>query len=196
MTAAAEGRDVVVYALCSAMACAAALAVFFRGFFSSHFNLIAGDIGDNRLCIVIFEHWRAVMHGHASLTSPGFFWPQPHVLGYSEAMFLTALPYSVARSFGLDEYLSFEITLLIVKAVGFFGMLWLLLAFVRLTKLAAVAGAALFTLSNAYYLSVGHSQLLTVAFTPLLYSLMLSYWRKQAAGRTRSAVLYVSTAGI
>jgi hypothetical protein len=185
-----------LFALATILTCAAVLGVFFRDFFASHFNLIAGDIGDNRFCIAIFEHWRAVAQGRAGMTSPNFFWPQPHVLGYSEAMFLLALPYSMARSLGLDRYISFELTLLVIKTLGFVGMLWLLVSFVKLSKPVALIGAVLFTMSNAYYVSVGHAHLMIVALVPLLCALALAYWREQKMDRTVRALLCVSAAAI
>src|SRR5260370_9927334 len=189
-------RERLLCALSSLLICAGALGMFFRDFFQSHFNLIAGNTDDNRFLIAILEHWRAVAHSKASFPSPNFFWPEPHVLGYSEAFFLPALPYSFLRSLGLDHYLSLEIALFVLKAIGFFGMLWLLCSFVRVSKPVALVCAALFTLSNVYYISVGHAQLMTVVFIPVFASLVLSYWREQTSGRITRAAVSISAAAV
>ena len=95
------------------------LAVFFRQFLESHFNLIAGNVGDNRFIIAILEHWGAAVQAQAPVTSPNFFWPEHGVIGYSESLFWLSLPYLAGRSVGLDDYLAFEMALIVFKAVGF-----------------------------------------------------------------------------
>jgi hypothetical protein len=184
------------FAVVTILSCAVALLLFFRDFFDSNFGLVAGDVGDNRFIIMILEHWRAVAQGRVSFTSPNFFWPEPGVLGYSESLFLLAVPYTVLRSLRLDYYLAFEITLLVLKAIGFFSMLWLLRAFVRVSRPVALIGAAVFTLSNLYYLSVGHAQLMTVVFVPLFCSVALKYWREQSLGRTVPSILWISASAV
>ncbi|MDQ2841721.1 MAG: hypothetical protein M3Y72_11910, partial [Acidobacteriota bacterium] len=165
------------------MICLLTLAIFFREFLDSGFNLIAGNPGDNRFVIAILEHWRAVSHGRAFFTSPNFFWPQQGVLGYSESFFLLALPYIAGRAAGMDPYLAFELVLILFKAVGFFSMLWLLRSFIGVSRSAALVGSALFALSNLYFISVGHGHLMTVVFVPLLVALACAGWR--AYGRQK-----------
>jgi hypothetical protein len=162
---------------------AGVVSVFFREFITSHFNRIAGNVGDNRFLIVILEHWLAVLHGQAPFRSPNFFWPQPDLLGFSEAIFLYAVPYMFLRSLGVDQYLSFEMVLIGLKILGFFGMVWLLRSFMRLSTPVVLLGATLFTISNIYYISIGHSQLISVGFVPLLCCLGLRYWQECKAGR-------------
>ena len=165
----------------------ATTAIFFRDFLASHGNLIAGDTGDSRFIIAILEHWRAVVHGQASFTSPNFFWPERGVLGYSESLFLMAVPYGVLRGLGLDHYLAFEIGLAVFRLIGFFSMLWLLRAFARVSRPIAVVGATLFSLSNLYYMALGHSQLMTAVFVPLMCSFAVKSWQESKCGnRTRS----------
>src|SRR5689334_21215959 len=189
-------REHPLFVLVTVIICAGALGAFFRDFFQSHFNLIAGNADDNRFLISILEHWRAVAHGRAGFTSPNFFWPVPHVLGYSEAFFLPALPYFILRSLNLDCYLSFEITLLVLKAIGFLGLLWLLRSFAALSRPAALFGATLFTVSNMYYIAVGHAQLMSVVFIPIFTALILSYWREETSGRIARAATYICAAAV
>ena len=165
------------------LACIAAVIIFFRQFLSSGFNLIAGDIGDTSFIIAILEHWRAVFHGRADFGSPAFFWPERGVLGYSESLFLLSIPYIAGRAVGMDIYLAFELTLFVFKGIGFFSMLWLLRSFVGVSNSIALLGAALFTLSNLYYLSVGHAQLMdcricSVAGLPSLRRMVARWTRR------------------
>src|SRR5581483_2212301 len=120
-----QERHALSFAALSVVVALAATGVFFRAFLTSHGNLIAGDTGDNRFIIAILEHWRAVARGQASFTSPNFFWPERGVLGYSESLFLMAVPYGLFRALGLDIYLAFESCLIVLRLIGFYSMLWL-----------------------------------------------------------------------
>ncbi len=178
------------FLILASLICLLTLLVFFREFFLSGFRLIAGDSGDNRLSIAILEHWRAVARGQAHFTSPHFFWPEPGVLGYGDSMFLLSLPYILASFLGLDHYVAFELALIAFKAVGFFSMLWLLRSVAGVSHLVALIGAVLFTLSNLYFISVGHAQLVTIVFTPLIAALACLAWREYGSGRIGLARAY------
>src|ERR1017187_5383673 len=178
------------------LVCLLTLIVFFRQFFESGFNVIAGNVGDNRFIIAILEHWGAAVHGQASVTSPNFFWREHGVLGYSESLFLLSLPYRAGRLAGLDYYLAFEIAFMVFKAAGFFSMLWLLRSVVAVSRPVALLGSVLFTLSNLYFISMGHAQLATVVFTPLIAALACSAWREYGRGRIRLAHGYGLACGI
>jgi hypothetical protein len=176
--------------------CLLSLVIFFRDFLDSGFNLIAGDVGDNRFIIAILEHWRAVTHGQASFTSPNFYWPEQGVLGYSESLFLFSLPYIIGRGAGLEPYTAFELTLILFKAVGFFSMLWLLRSFIRVSRSVALVGSALFTISNLYFISAGHAQLMTVVLVPLLACLVCVAWQAYGRGQKRVGHVYSGSFGL
>jgi hypothetical protein len=63
---------------------------------------------------------------------------------------------------------------MVFKAIGFFSMLWLLRSVAGISRQVALVGSVLFTLSNLYFVSMQHSQLSTVVFTPLLAALACS----------------------
>jgi hypothetical protein len=188
-----RGRFVFV----ASITCAFALLVFFRDFVFSRFTWIAADIGDGRLAIAILEHWWAVAHHKAWLLSPNFFWPERGVLGYSDALGLFAVPYSVARAFGLDRYLAFESTLIAVQAIGFASMTWLLRSFLRTSAAVALVGSVLFTLANICYATAlsTHVQLMTVAFCPLLAALVCDSRRARVLGLTTRCSCSAAGAG-
>jgi hypothetical protein len=186
-----------IYLLLVACAvCISTLAFVYREFLSSGFNLIAGNVGDNRFVIAILEHWRAVIHGKAFFTSPNFFWPEQGVLGYSESMFLFAPPYIAARTIGLDPYLAFELTQMSFKAIGFFSMLWLLRSCIRVTWSTALVGSVLFTLSNLYFISAGHGHLTTVVLVPLLAALLCTGWRSYGGEHRILGLVYGGLFGL
>jgi len=176
--------------------CVASLLVFFRPFVTSGFDLLSGGPGDSRLHITLMEHWIAVFSGRASFTSPPFFFPARDVLGYSDALFLFAPPYAVARLLGLDRYLAFEGTMIAIKAIGFVALYVLLRRTGRVDRWTALLGAGLFTFSNAYYLAIGHGQFIALAFVPGLAVLADAYWRRRTAGRHAPARLCLSGAAV
>jgi hypothetical protein len=171
------------------VASTAGVLLFFRPLVASRFDLISGDAGDTRLQIAILEHWLNVFRGHDQFASPPFFAPEPHALGYSDAMFLFSLPYGAARAMGLDRYLAFESALMCVKAIGFLSMYGVLrVCLPGGERWIALLGAVLFTISNCYYLAAGHAQFYAVGLVPLLCLLGWRYRQARGRGNTRAAL--------
>jgi hypothetical protein len=180
-----------------AAGCGALSVVFaFRPFFLSGGDAISGGAGDTRLLIVVLEHWLAVFSGHAAFRSPSFFFPARHVLGYSDAVLLYVPPFALARLVGFDRYVAFEATLIALRAVGFAAMVIWLRRTLAVSRPLALLGGVLFAVSQAYYVSVGHGQLASMAFLPVLAVLGDAYWRHRRAGRTTRARIVIASAGI
>jgi len=97
------------------------------------------------------------------------------------------------RFLGLDRYLAFQATMMLVTGVGFTSMLWLLRRLLRLNPWLQLAGASLFTISNIYYVQMGHAQLASVTFVPLLCVVAIEYWR---ASNRNLARTYITILGI
>ncbi len=156
----------------------------FKEFFLSRLNRIAGNFGDNRLCIFLLEHWYRVYRGLEHWDDPQFFYPARGVLGYSETMFVGSLPYALFRFLACDAYLSFELTLILGTLCGYVGMLFLLRRCLKAGETLSIAGAALFSLSNVCHLWILSAQTYTVMLLPCLLILFL-----QSAGDSRDARL-------
>ncbi|MBF0481838.1 MAG: hypothetical protein HQK82_09185 [Desulfovibrionaceae bacterium] len=97
--------------------------VFFRQFWISGFDRIAGDNGDASLIISFLEHWVKVLTVGIEWMSPSFFYPLKGVLGLSDAFMLYAIVYVPLRMFDLDPYLCFQATLISVHSLGFFSFM-------------------------------------------------------------------------
>jgi hypothetical protein len=178
------------------IACLCAVIWFFHDFFQFGFDLVAGDIGDNRFIIAILEHWRHFFFGQiVDFTSPIFFYPEKDMLGSSESLFLFAIPYTIIRATGADMALSFELTLIAIKVIGFCGMFLLAQRFLNTGTVLATFAASLFTVSNMYFISTGHAQLSAIAFLPWIALLGAAYWRKQAYRQTLLCRLSIMSAG-
>jgi hypothetical protein len=159
---------------CIAVAVYIALAgLSFKDFLLSRLNRIAGDFGDNRLCIFLLEHWCRVYRGLERWNDPQFFYPARGVLGFSETMFLGSPPYALFRSLACDPYLSFELTLILGTLCGYVGMIFLLRRFLKAGETLSIAGAALFSLSNVCHLWIMSAQTYAAMLLPWLLILFL-----------------------
>ena len=137
--------EIVIYAIVGLLfGC-----IFLRQVVFSRFDLLLGDVGDARFIGVILEHWWQVLQGTAPWLSPPFFFPVQEVLGYSDALFLNALPYVVLRFMGIDPFTSGQIVLLAMAALGWIGMVLFLRGCLKLSIFPTIVGAALFVFPNA-----------------------------------------------
>ena len=156
------------------------LYVLFRSFFTSHFDLTAGDGGDGRFELAILEHWVNVFHGRAPIASPNFFYPEKGVLGYSDAFLGLSLGHAVFRSLGADRYLAVQLATMLFVAIGFVAMYRLMRGVLGFTRSTALTGSALFAISNMYYVYVVHPYILaSVAAAPALFLLAGKYWQQK-----------------
>ncbi len=70
---------------------------------SDFFRAIPGDLGDARLNNLILEHlYRWAIGKDSSLWSPGFFYPYPGTLSFSDNHFGTIIIYALLRQLGLS----------------------------------------------------------------------------------------------
>lgn len=150
------------------LTCILLSAIFSRQVICSGFDLLLGNVGDARFNIVVQEHWKQVLDGSAQWLSPPYFFPQEGALGYSDALFLNAMPYSVLRLIGFDIFTSSQIVLFILVIFGWFGTVWFLRGCLKLNPFSAVIGAALFVFPNLAAVSTSHTQLLNVYLLPYL----------------------------
>ncbi len=71
---------------------------------------VPGDLGDARFNNVVLEHFYRWLGGHeASLVSPGFFYPMPGALTFSDNHWGTAWIYAIFRALGWDRYQAFDL---------------------------------------------------------------------------------------
>jgi hypothetical protein len=147
--------------------------IFFWPSWASGFATIYGDIGDPRIVLALLEHWWLWLTGHAQWGSPTFFYPQPGLLGHTDAYLLFAAPYVAFRTLGADAYLAMELSFHAMKLVGYAGMVWLLRRGFGVTLPWAVFGGVLFSVLNGMVWHSIHMQLAAVAITPWLLGVVL-----------------------
>jgi hypothetical protein len=148
--------------------CAFCIFVFFRVQFETDFQIVFGDRTDGLIEITLLEHWWQFFRLHTAWNNTFFFFPVHDALGYNDGYFLYGIIYSQFRAGGIDQFLSSDLTNLVVKVIGFWGSFFLLLRVLKLPFLIGTLGATLFTLSNNTYANAYHAQLFSVAFAPVL----------------------------
>jgi hypothetical protein len=157
----------------------AVFCIFYRELIASGFDKVPGDDGDALLILYTLEHWyRWLFLGEGAWLASSSFFPLTNTLGYTEAMFLLGLPFAVVRSLGVDLITSYQITLLLVHIGGYAAFYYLLRSALGLGRVPALLGASLATLNNAFYVSMNHPQLFTVALVPMALLLFVAFLRK------------------
>ena len=155
-------------------------------------GLTAGDPSDSRITMTILEHWRTVISGRAAdWRSPIFFFPKTGVLGNTDAYALFALPYAIARTI-FDEFVSYDLALAALFAVGFASMALLLRNGLRLSHSVSILGAILFTVFSSIYQRIFHAQLIAVETIPLLVWLAIAFAR--SASRREGSLIAIGGA--
>ncbi len=145
--------------------------LFFHRQFESCFAVIFGDQYDAVIEAVLVGHWFNVATFTSGWNSEFYFHPAADVLGYNDAYLvygLLALPF---RLLGMNLLMAQEYVHVMVKALGFASMAWLLTILLHRRAWACLVGAALFTLMLNSSNQGSHGQLLSVAFAPLMLAI-------------------------
>lgn len=169
--------------LAGVVAWAVAAAVAFRSSLMSSFDVVSGNLGDGRLITYLHEHLFNTLRGRDGLLSPPFYYPQPNVLGYTDAFLLDALPYSALRAIGLDAFLAMQLLAITLSLCCFFASLIVCRRYLRLTPAIAVAAAVLITFPNnlMFKTTEAHPNFFAVYYVPCI--VLLALWAVESFPR-------------
>lgn len=171
-------------------ALALGLLYFFWPVFATRMAAVPGDIGDARFIQAILEHWFQVARGAAAWRDPPMFYPVRGVLGFSDGLFLYAVPYVVLRFAGSAPVVAYVVTLGVILATGYAGALWFLGRVLGVRRGIAIVAALTWIFSNLAVVKMVHVNMYAMAFVPLAFGLA---WRAvEALGEGRG----FSTAGV
>jgi hypothetical protein len=154
---------------------------------------IWGDQGDARLLIAWLEHWYRWFAGaDADWRSPLIFFPERNTLGYSDAYFLYALPYSALRALRIDPFTAFMEVMASLSVIGFAS--FMRLAICRLDASAPVAalGAFLFAFANMMAVKSGNAQ----SYCSMLLPVVIDLVAAALESRQRRAIVFAGLAGL
>jgi putative flippase GtrA len=147
--------------------------LFFYKQFNSNFSVLFGDPYDGVIEAVLVGHWYKVVNLIHHWNQPFYFYPHEGTLGYNDSYLIYGLLSLPFRFMGINILTTQEYVHIIVKATGFFSMVWLLNAITAKKSVINIFGAALFVLMINSSNEAGHGQLLSVAFSPLLFGIAL-----------------------
>ena len=147
--------------------------LFFYKQFNSNFSVLFGDPYDGVIEAVLVGHWYKVVSLIHHWNQPFFFYPHEDTLGYNDSYLIYGLLSLPFRFMGINILTTQEYVHVIVKAMGFFSMVWLLNAITAKKSFINFFGAALFVLMINSSNQADHGQLLSVAFSPLLFGIAL-----------------------
>jgi hypothetical protein len=140
--------------------------------------------------VFVLEHWFQVFHGHQAPFQLLMFYPDKLALGYSDALFLLAIPYSLFRLVGFDYFSSYKLLFFFMTSVGYFGAHLMLSKVFKCTLYFSLTGAVLLTFLNSLHVhQAGHGQLLSFYFYPILVYLLYTFF---AAENKRGVSAWVS----
>jgi hypothetical protein len=172
-------------------------AVFFRITLLSGFDVVSGNGGDGRQNLYVHEHLYRWILGRADFASPPIFYPQPNVLGFSDAFLIDLLPYSALRLLGLDPFLAMQLLLIALSAVCFWSVYRLLSLHFGVRVYIALAAATLVAFPNDLFIkaSSGHLNTFSLYYIPptaLLVARGLSGFPRVTSG----SILFVGSASL
>lgn len=140
--------------------------VFFRNVIG-HDYLIS-DNGDGRLTMLLTEHWYNFFCGREAFAELAFFYPDEAVLGYTDMLLGFGVIHSILRFLGLNMFVAYKYTLIIVHLFGSLCMFYLLHSVMKCNRYWSLFGVVAFSFSNAFAIHIGHTQLTALSLVPLL----------------------------
>lgn len=169
------------------VACVFFVCVQFRFQLLNGFSVLYGDSYDAAIVVAILEHWYSVFRGLSEWSELYYFYPYKNTLGQTDGYFLIGIIYSAIRSFGLDPFLSSELSNMVVRSIGFFSFFVLARKAFSLSFWWALLGAALFIISNNLTVHGQRLQLSTVSFAPIM-AIFLWYTYRAIEAQDKSKI--------
>ncbi len=150
----------------------------FRAFLQQE-DLMFGNNGDGRFCMLATEHWYKVIRGGEGILDLNMFYPELKTLAYSDLFLGLAIPHVIFRFLGFNVYSAFRFTLIFIHGFGAYLTYWTLHKKLKLNNFASLVGTIIFVYSsipNIY----GHPQLFAKFFYPLLAWCIISFFEETA----------------
>ena len=178
---------------------AVCLSWFFQPVIVSNFRFLLGDLGDTRLCNAILEHWWTFWRAGRDWKSPPMFFPEPGVLGYSDAFFLFTPFYGLARAFGFTPYYALAAMIAGLLLFGYLSSVCLLRRMFGIERWISLLGAAIYAFAGMRIRSYEHVQLFAGLFLPLLLGAAVLYLEQlevRSFGLRQGIPLAIAAAGL
>lgn len=139
-------------------------------------DMLIGDEGDARLNNLLVEHWFRAFGGKEKFSVVNIFYPMTNTLAYTDMLLALAIPYSILRLFGINMFMANKIVLIGFHMLGSYSLFYLLKKKFKISDFWSLLGVVTFSYSSAYYVRIGHTQLITISLVPLLIILMFCFF--------------------
>lgn len=145
---------------------------YFRNILFS--DRLIGNTSDGLLTNLLAEHWFRFFSGKEAFRDLIIFFPAENTLSYSDTLFVFGVIHSLFRLFGVNMFISYKLTLILIHVFGVFSMLYLLRVKLKISFPACIFGIIIFAYS--YSAVNGHSQLYAYFFLPSLLILIYGFF--------------------
>lgn len=162
---------------------------FFRNIIGAGGALIS-DRGDGRLTALLTEHWWKVFSGKESFSEMAMFYPAEGVLGYTDLLLGYGLIHSIFRAAGINMFVSYTYTLIVVHVMGTFSMYYLMNKKLNCNVWWSLFGTLAFCFSDTYARHFGHTQLNAMSALPILLILLLGFLNNYQERKRRNIYAY------
>lgn len=168
----------------------------FRVQVQNGFTTLYGDSYDAAIVVAIMEHWLSFWQGNAVWSELYYFYPYKNTLAQTDGYFIIGMIYSVIRTFNFDPFISSELSNAFIKCIGFSGFFWMMRKVFNVNFLWAILAAGLFMIANNLTSHGTRVQLATLAFAPIVTTLLWSACNHLLANNGRQLVVTGGAAGI
>jgi len=159
---------------------------------SDYFRAIPGNMGDARFNNVVLEHLYLWFTGKAqSLWSPGFFYPYPGTLTFSDNHFGTGIVYILMRLLGLDPEEAFIGWYTIAAPLNYLCCYYALRK-IGLSEKGSAVGAFVFTFAFNVAARHGHAQLAYRFAVPMAMLAWHRFVKRADVGQLAITALWVT----
>lgn len=158
-------------------------------------DALIGETNDSRLNNLLVEHWFHAFTGKESFSVVNIFYPMPDTVAFTDMLVGFAIPYSILRAFGMNMFLANKIVLIAFHIFGSYTFYYLLKRKFKIDSFWSLVGVVIFSYSSAYYVRIGHTQLMAISLIPILIIFIYSFFEKFESNKKRIlyAVLSITT---
>ncbi|HJT25654.1 MAG TPA: hypothetical protein VJ873_13850, partial [bacterium] len=146
--------------------------------FYSHFDLVPGGRGDNRLVTALLEYFYHALKGEGPFRSPAFYYPAQGTLGYADVFLNYAIPYGVLRSAGWDVFSCYQACGLLFSVLNYACAFLLPYRGLRQGVVASALGAFLFAFNAPKFNQMSHPQLQCLFLLPLVVWVVVEWVKR------------------
>lgn len=153
-------------------------------------DALFGDLGDGRLTNLVAEHWFHFFKGEAAFADLGTLYPAENTLAYSDMLLGFGILHTLLRFAGLNMYLAYKYTILLVHAVGTFSTYYLLRRVLDTNNIWALFGSIAFSFSDSIISALVHTQLAAFCLLPIVSVFVIRFFQNLKCRKKRNLYAY------